>query len=293
VQLRGQTDGRRLTHLDPPHRREPLDLGEGQRTVAPDRDGLGAVEVGGDGAGHPGGEVVDVAELPGGRAAFDGQQPRRLEVPGERRVDASADQGGRPDHGEADVRMVLPSMLDERLDGQQVSHQPVVGRRPDGSVVGQGHLVVGVGTEDFGRGHDHHMTDAGGGGGQGERSAGPQQRGPPLDRPVCDGVGEVGAHRYPHEHVHAGQLGGERRTGGVDHPPVHAVHHPADRREHADLRHAAIAIPAGGEELGDPERRHPDRRARPDDRHYGHTRRRRFALGGTVGGTQRVLLVVV
>jgi len=137
------------------------------------------------------------------------------------------------------------------------------------------------------------VADASGGSRQGERPASSQQRGPPLDRSVREGIGEVGAHRNPHEYVDPGQLGGHRRSGGVHHAPVHAVHRPADGCEHANLRHAGTGTTTGRQELGDPERRHPDHRAGPDDRDHGHTRRRRFALGGTGGGTQRVLLVVV
>src|SRR4029077_645977 len=50
-------------------------------------------------------QVIDVAELPAGRAALHGEQPRRLEVPGHQRVDVVSDQGGGSHHGHRHARV--------------------------------------------------------------------------------------------------------------------------------------------------------------------------------------------
>ena len=59
VQLRGEAGGGGLPDRDPPHRREPLDLG-GEGAVAADGHGRHTIEILGRDPDHAGREVVDV-----------------------------------------------------------------------------------------------------------------------------------------------------------------------------------------------------------------------------------------
>jgi hypothetical protein len=189
--------------------------------------------------------------------------------------------------------VVLPALVHQLLDGEQVADEPVVGHRPPRGVVTERYLVVGMCAEDLGRRHDNHVPHTRGRRGKGQRPPGAQQRKTPLGGAVGERLGQVGARGDPDEDVDTGQLRSDPRARRVDHPPADALDRTANRREDPDLRHAVRTPALGGQEPRDPQRRHPDDLTGADNRDHGHTRRRRFALGGTDGGTQRVLLVVV
>ena len=189
--------------------------------------------------------------------------------------------------------MVLPALLDQSLDGEEVAHEAVVDHRPNGRVVRQRHLVVGEGAEDLGRRHHENVADPGRRRGERQRPTGAQQRRATVGGPADQRLGEVGARGDPHQDVDPGELGRHPWPVGVDHPPAGALDHAAYRREYAYLRDSVLLAARGREQPGDPQGRHPDDVTRSGDGHHGHTRPRRFALGGTDAGTQRVLLVVV
>ena len=169
----------------------------------------------------------------------------------------------------------------------------VVEDGPHRRVVRQRHLVVGEGAEDLRRRHDQDVPHPGGRGGEGEGATGPQQRRPALLRPTGQRRREVRAGRDPDQDVHPGQLGQHPWPVGVDRSPAHPLEGATNRREHAYLRDALLLAACCGEEPRDPQRRHADLRTGSGNGYHGHPRGRGFALGGTDGGTQRVLLVVV
>ena len=184
-----------------------------QPAVAAHREGAGHLPGHGQLQGRH--QVVDVAELPARRAALDGQQPGRLEVPGDQGVHALADQGGGPDHGDGHARVGLGRALRELLDLQQVADHAAVLVGPERRVLGQRHGVVGPGPVDHRAGDQHDPADPAGrrGGQHGLRAA-------DVERPpgLLVGVGrqvQVGVH----DDVHAGQPPGQGRVADVDDPP--------------------------------------------------------------------------
>src|SRR6185437_12057719 len=124
VQPLGRGEGQAWRQLYAAQPCQLLELVLFQPAVAADREGPGH---------HPGGgqlqsgdQVVNVAELPAGSAALDRQQPRRLEVPGNKRVDAVSDQGSRPGDGDLQTGVRARRALRQMLDLQQVADDTVV-----------------------------------------------------------------------------------------------------------------------------------------------------------------------
>ena len=213
--LRG-AEGQPGGQLDALQPADPLHLVLLQPAVAAHR------EVGGDTAAD--GElqrrdqVVHMAELPAGRAALHGEQPRCLEVPGHQRVDVVSDQGGGPHHGHRHARVGPRRAARQLLDLQQVPGHAAVCVRGERRVLGQRDRVFRPGAVDHRAGHQHHAPDPPGRG-RGEHRLrpahveGPARPGVGVGRQVMVGV---------HHDVGAGQPPGQGRVPDVGHPPGHA-----------------------------------------------------------------------
>src|SRR5215471_2574497 len=101
-----------------------LYLGEFQPAIA--ADGEVPRHVPGHGQLKRRHEVIDVAELPALRASLDRQQPGRLEMPDHQRVDAVADEGGGPHHGDLQARVGPRRALRQMLDLQEITGHAAV-----------------------------------------------------------------------------------------------------------------------------------------------------------------------
>src|SRR5262249_34133748 len=95
-----------------------------QPAVAADREAAG--ELAGRGQLQGRDQVVDVAELPARPGALDGEQARCLEMPGDRGLDAVADQRGGADHGDVKARVGRGGPAGQLLDLQQVADHAAV-----------------------------------------------------------------------------------------------------------------------------------------------------------------------
>ena len=138
----GRTEGDRCGQLDAMHAADPLEVVLLQPPIAADRDDAGHLPDGGAGQGRH--QVVDVAELPPRPRPAEHQQPRRLEVTGQR-VSAPAPTtiAGRT------IVTVMPGWLrgrprTEPLDLEQVGEQADLRRCAQRRVLGQRYEVVRV-----------------------------------------------------------------------------------------------------------------------------------------------------
>ena len=149
-----QRDGRRQLH--PPDAGELLHVLLLQPAVAADRDlPLHPLQ---RGVLEGRGQVLHVAELPGGARTGDHEQPRRLEVAGQRGVRAAHQHRG-PHHRDVQTRMRTGSPAGEVLDLQQIAHAGGLGRGPQLGVLGEGDVVVGQRPVDHRRRAEHDPAD--------------------------------------------------------------------------------------------------------------------------------------
>src|SRR5690606_25862532 len=201
--------------------------GELERPLAGDLGDLVEAEppfgADGDGAGHLGGDddlqrgrqVLDVAELPGGLGALDGEEPRRLEVAGDDGVDAGPGEGGGPDDGDVQAGVGGGRGRGELLDLQEVAGDAGVGLGEERRVLGERDLVVRGGPVHHRGSDEHDAADAGGRGG-GHHGLGAAD----VVGAAFAGVGVRGVLEVEvDDHVHVGQAAGEQRVPDVDDAP--------------------------------------------------------------------------
>jgi len=246
--------GRQLDALQPA---DPLDLVLLEPAVAADR------EVPRDPAAHGelecGNQVIDVTELPAGRAALHGEQARGLEMPGDDGVDGVSDQGRGPHHRHRHARVGPRRAAGELLDLHQVPGHAAVRIRGERRVLLERHRVVRAGAVDHAAGHQHHAADPRGRG-RGEHGL----RAAHVEGPARPGVGVRGQIVVGvHQHVDAGQPPGQRRVPHVGDAPGHA----RDVAPVAVDRDNLLDVRRRGQPDG---QRVPDAASRTGNRHNGH-----------------------
>ncbi len=156
-----------------------------------------------------------MAELPGGAGTGDDQQPRRLEVAGQRGVRA-ADQDGGAQDGDVQAGVRAGRAVRQALDLQEVADPGGVGGGPQLGVLGQRHVVVGERAVDHGGGAEHDPAHAGGRGGREDRL-----RTAHVVRRTGRGVGlQVEVDGEVHDDIGAAQLVGDGRVPDVQDVPV-------------------------------------------------------------------------
>ena len=184
-----------------------------QPAVAADRELAG--HLAGDREFERGDEIVDVAELPAGRATLHREQPRRLEMPGDQRVHVLADERRRPHHGDLHAGIGARRPPRQVLDLDQVTGDAGVLIGLQRRILGERNRVVGAGAVHHRAGHKHHPADAlrRRGGEHGLRTA-------YVERPAFPVITvgrqiQVGMHH----HVHPGETAGQHRVTHIHHPP--------------------------------------------------------------------------
>ena len=238
--------GRQLDALEAA---ELLDLVLLQPAVAADRQL--AVDVPGHGELQRGDQVVHVAELPALHGALDGQQARRLEMPGDERIDVVADQRGGPDDGNRHAGVSARRAERELLDLQHVAGHAAVGVRRERGVLGQRDRIVRARAVDHRARHEHDPADPFGGRGGQHGLGGAHVACPPVPRVVVGG----GVHVRVHHHVHTGEPGGQHGVSHVGEPPGHPGrvapvvvdrHDAANSRRVSEPRHQRLPYSARG-----------------------------------------------
>jgi len=206
--------GRQLDALEAA---ELLDLVLLQPAVAADRQL--AVDVPGHGELQRGDQVVHVAELPALHGALDGQQARRLEMPGDERIDVVADQRGGPDDGNRHAGVSARRAERELLDLQHVAGHAAVGVRRERGVLGQRDRIVRARAVDHRAGDEDHPADPARGGGGEHGLCAADVEGPPSPRVRIRS--EVGVR--VHDHIDSREPARQRGIADVRDPPGHAV----------------------------------------------------------------------